>query len=215
MEKENKLHVKWYSYVALILLICYLSGVFANVEGPLRALDYSNSLGQFGKLGNVMADETVKLAPNFKGIGGYGVRDGFMLILTIIPGIMLSFGVIELFMAYEGDKAASKLFSPILRPLFGLPGSAITAIVANFSSTDAGASVARTLVENGEITEKENVILNQFMFSAPGVLVNLFGVATPLVPFIPKPLSYALMVILLVKILEVIICRMYVNIISK
>ncbi|MDO5715524.1 MAG: hypothetical protein Q4P25_02995, partial [Tissierellia bacterium] len=76
--KENK--VSWKGWIALILLIIMFSGIFQHAEGPLKALDLSNLIGQFG---------TIYEGEIFKGSGGNGARDGFLFTLTLIPTICL------------------------------------------------------------------------------------------------------------------------------
>ena len=51
------------------------SGVFENAEGPLKALDLSNLIGEFGTIGE---------GGNFREQEGLG-RDGFLFTLTLIP----------------------------------------------------------------------------------------------------------------------------------
>lgn len=79
-DNASKKRVPWYAYLTLFLTTLFLSGLLTKVEGPLSALDFTNVLGSFGKLGTVGKDSGVILASNFKGIGGIGVQDGFLLI---------------------------------------------------------------------------------------------------------------------------------------
>lgn len=209
MEKRN---IPWYGFVALILTILFLSGIFTNSEGPLSALDYSNVLGTFGTMGSGGQGTDIAFAKDFQGIGGVGVKSAFLLVLSISPGIILAYAVIELFKNYKGDVAAEFVFNPILKPLFGVPGRSIVAITASLTTTDGGAAITKELYDNNYINYKENMILSQFQYSSPAPLINVFSIAAPLAPYIPTQLSVCLIVILAMKVLGAILCRIYVNI---
>lgn len=205
MERGQK--VPWYGYLAFVLTVIFLSGIFTNSQGPLAALDFSNVLGEFGALGVVHEEGTVTLANDFLGMGGTGLREGFLLVLSITPAICLAFGVIELFNHYKGLDAAQVLLSPIMKPIFGLPGASAVAFVANLISADAGAAITRSLYESKAITTKQNVVMTSFQVSSPQTLINFFVVATPLLPFLPVSMSVLLLIVIVMKFVGAIIAR--------
>ena len=49
--KQEEVKVKWYGYLVLFLGILFFSGLMKDAPGPLKALDFNNVLGSFGKLG--------------------------------------------------------------------------------------------------------------------------------------------------------------------
>lgn len=217
--KENKEFVDtlgnkktpWYAYLTLLLTVLFLSGIFTKTQGPLSALDYSNILGSFGKLGVVKEGVGVKLANSFRGIGGVGVRDGFIISLTFAPAIMLAFGVIEIYNDFKGIDAAQKLFSPLLRPIFGLPGTSALAMISSITSSDAGAGITKSLYDNKHLSYSHLVILTTFMFSAPSIFVNLYALGAPLNAYLKIPIYVPLVVMLVMKVFGTILCRLYVK----
>lgn len=131
----EKVEVKWYGYVALILGALFFSGIFKDAPGPLKVLDFNNVLGSFGTLGTIN-DGVGTLASNFRGDGGTGPRDGWLYALTLIPSVMFALGVVRVIDHLDGMKAAQKLLSPLLKPLLGLPGFAGLTLIASLQSTD-------------------------------------------------------------------------------
>lgn len=202
-------HVKvpFIGYVALTLFVLFVSGIFTHSESFLKAIDFVNILGKWGALGEVKDTAAVTLAPNFTGIGATGIRAGFMIAFTVTPGVILSFGVTELFVQYQGDKAAGKLFGPIFRLLFGLPGETLAAIIASLTSTDAGAGLAKNFHDRNIVNDYQVAVLSTFMYMSPAVLVNLYSLSTPLLPYIPVSLSIPLVIILVFKILGTLVAR--------
>lgn len=73
--KENKVGIK--GWLALIVLCIMFSGILKNVDGPLKALDFSNLVGSWGVIG--------ESGQNFIGKGGTGAREGMMQALSLIP----------------------------------------------------------------------------------------------------------------------------------
>ena len=73
-QKTNKVGIK--GWLALLVLCIMFSGVLKDVEGPLKALDFSNLVGAWGKIG--------ESGQNFIGKGGTGAREGMMQALSLI-----------------------------------------------------------------------------------------------------------------------------------
>ena len=172
-EQENKVTLKgWLSLFALIVLF---SGLFTNAEGPLSAFDFSNLTGKFGGIYEGI---------NFAGKGGTGAREGFLFALTLIPTVCLAVGFIEVVEHLGGMTAATKLFTPILRPLLGLGGSAGLAFVSSFTSSDVAAALTKELTENGELTDDERTIFVSYQYAGSAVILNTFGTQAPLLPIV-------------------------------
>ena len=142
----NDVKVKWYGYIVLIIAILFFSGVFTSFEGPLKALDFTNLAGNFGKLGT-LEEGAGSLAANFRGTGGAGAKDAWMFAMTLFPTVMFALGVVKVVEYLDGLKAAQKLLTPLLRPLMGLPGISGLTLIASLQSADAGASMLNTLAE--------------------------------------------------------------------
>ena len=89
----NKVRIS--GYIALVLAIIFFSGLLKDAESFLKFFDFTNVLGSFGKLGTI-SDDAGKLASNFRGTGGTGVRDGWLFALTLTPAVMLALGVVKI-----------------------------------------------------------------------------------------------------------------------
>lgn len=172
-QQENKVTLK--GWISLILLIVLFSGVFTNVEGPLSAFDFSNLTGKFGGIYEGI---------NFQGKGGTGAREGFLFALTLIPTVSLAVGLIEVVEHLGGMQAATKLFTPILKPLLGISGSAGLAFVSSFTSSDVAAALTKELTESGELTDDERTIFTAYQYAGSAVILNTFGTQAPLLPII-------------------------------
>ena len=185
MDKQD-FKVKWYGYVALVVGILFFSGVFADAEGALGALDFGNILGRFGRLGTVTeyGTEYVSLAGDFRGTGGAGARDGFLFALTLLPAVLLALGCVGVIEHLDGLNAAAKLLNPILRPIMGIPGVSGLALIGSLQSADAGASMTAGLHERGLLNDKERLIFTQFQFTAGGTLTNFLGSGAAMFPYL-------------------------------
>ena len=127
-------------FVALILFIMVFSGALKDVP-VLKALDFNNMMGAFG---------VVKGAEgNFQGVGGVGAKDGFMVAFAQLPLLMLAMGIVELATKYRALLAAKVLFTPILKPLLGIPGAAGLTLVSSLNSSDGGAVMTADLYDRG------------------------------------------------------------------
>lgn len=149
-------------FVALVLFIMVFSGALKDVP-VLKALDFNNMMGAFG---------VVKGAEgNFQGVGGVGAKDGFMVAFAQLPLLMLAMGIVELATQYRALLAAKVLFTPILRPLLGIPGAAGLTLVSSLNSSDGGAVMTADLYNRGYLTEDERTIFVGFQFAASGMIV--------------------------------------------
>lgn len=196
-------------YISLILAIIFFSGILQGAEGYIRFFDFTNVLGSFGKLGTI-SSEAGKLAGNFRGTGGVGVRDGWLFALTLAPAVMLALGVVKIVEDLDGLLAAKKLMTPLLRPLLGIPGICGLALVASLQSTDTGASMTKELFERGDINEKDRLIFGAFQFTAGAVLTNYLSSGAALFEFLDgTPIYVPLGVVLIFKMVSTNLVRLY------
>ena len=124
------------AWIALVVLIVILSGVFRTSDTPLKVLDFTNLSGSFGTIGDTGA--------NFIGSGGSGAKDGFMAGLNLIPAVMLFCGLLGVFEQLGAFKASDILFRPLLRPILGIPGSTGVAFISSFTGSDVAAVIPGT-----------------------------------------------------------------------
>lgn len=221
MEKTTKVGIeptktkaKLSGYLSLLLAIIFFSGVLKDVEGPLRALDFTNVLGSFGKLGT-LSEGTGTLASSFRGSGGVGVRDGWLFSLTLAPAVMFALGVVKIVEDFDGLKAAQNLLSPILKPILGIPGYCGLSLIASLQSTDAGAAMTGGLYNDGLITEKENLIFTAFQYSAGALITNYLSSGAGLFMFLEVPIFVPLGIAFVFKFLAGNIIRVYATYVLK
>ena len=150
-------------YIALLLFLVIFSGAVQNIP-VLKALDFTNMLGAFGIIGEG--------GTNFVGTGGKGVRDGYLVVLSLVPTLMLSSGIVELVSHFGGFDAAGKLFTPLMRLLFGVPGSMAIPLVASLTSSDVGATTTRSMYDEKRITENERSKMIAFQAPGCGLIAN-------------------------------------------
>ena len=198
--------VTWKGWVALFILIIMFSGVFENAEGPLKALDLSNLIGEFGTIGE---------GGNFRGTGGSGARDGFLFTLTLIPTTCLAVGLIDLVEHLGGLKAAAILFNPILRPLLGIPGIAGLAFVSSFTSSDIAAFMTKQLVEDGHMTDDERTVFVAYQYAGSAVVLNTNGTQAALLPIVLLPVGPLIVILWICKILGANLVRLIIKSINK
>ena len=117
---------------------------------------------------------------NFRGKGGSGAIDGFLFAISIVPAIMFSVAMIEVFDHYGATRAAGRLLNPILKPLMGIPGTTALALIASLQSTDAGAALTRSLADHKIINEKETKIFAAFQMAADAAIVNFLALGIAL-----------------------------------
>lgn len=199
IEEFGKQEVGIVGYIALLFAIVFFSGIFQHSQGALRALDFTNLLGTFGKIQGV----------EFRGSGGTSARDGFLFAFTLFPAVMLALGTINVVDHLGGLRAAQKLLSPILRPVMGIPGIAGLGLVSSLQSTDAGAAMTKALSDAGHITEKEKVVFAAFQFSFGAPITNYYSSGVALFPMLVLPIGVPLLVGLIFKVIGANIIRFY------
>ena len=133
------------------------------------------------------------------------------LALSLVPGVMLALGLMEIVEYYGGLKAAQKLLTPILRPLMGIPGICCVALVSSLQSTDAGAGMTKQLRAAGDITNKELLIFSAFQFTAGGVIGNYLASGSALFSVMTVPIVTPLVVMLVMKLFGANMMRLYVH----
>ena len=171
----------WYGYAVLLLGILSFSGVFQTLwGGTLRMLDFQTLLGTFGVVGGTGS------SVDFRGVGGTGVKDGFLLALSLCPTEMFALAVIAVIEQCGGLNAAQKILTPLLRPILGVNGRAGLAVVSSLQSTDAGAGMTADLWEKGFVSGRERNILAAFQFTAGALLANYFVIGAALFPVLEE-----------------------------
>ncbi len=186
-------------YLALIIALIFFSGVFSNNDNWLDAFNVSELIGNYGQISG----------GNFIGKGGYGAKQGFLFSLSLIPGIMLALGIVEVATHFGALQAAQKMLTPILRPVMGLPGIVGLTLISSMQSSDAGAAMTRQLFENGHITEQERLLCASFQFSAGAAIVNYLTTGMAVFSFLTVSIMMPLSVILFYKVVGVNIMRLY------
>lgn len=195
---DEKAEIKWYSWVALAVLVLMVSGLFKNAEGPLKAFDFTNLTGAFGKIAD---------GKNFLGSGGTGARDGFLQALNIAPVVILFCGIMDVCQEFGVMAASSKLFRFVLKPLMGIPGSAGLALVASFTSVDVGAVMTRELLDHGAINEDEAAIFAAYQNAGSALVANLMTTGAALMAVIPYSFGFMFMICMICKIIGANITR--------
>ena len=190
---NNEPKVTWASYVALFIVVIMFSGIFANSGGILKAFDFSQLNGQFGNI-------PFEKGFNFKGVGGSGARDGFMMAITLTPAVILALGIVSVCEGFGGLLAANRLMSPFFKPLLGIPGICGLAFIASVQSTDTGAGMTKELFDNNFITDEERSIFCQLQLSAGATITNYFGSGAAFFPFLAVPLGIPLLMVFIMKI---------------
>ena len=198
-------HVSWAGYAALIIVTLFFSGAFAGCPGWLSWLDFSTLSGSFGKIAE---------GGDFLGREGTGARHGFLFALSLIPGIMLALGVVEVADKLGALRAAQKLLTPLMRPLMGLPGAAGLALISSLQSTDAGAAMTRELSDRGLITDAEKIVFCACQFSSGASITVYLSMGVALFPFLTVSHLAPLGVILVYKIVGMNLMRLYLRMIT-
>lgn len=198
--------VRWTGYVALIVVVLFFSGAFSECTGLLSCLDFTVLNGSFGKIAENFT---------FMGKGGSGARHGFLFALSLVPGIMLALGVVEVAERLDALRAAQRLLTPLMRPLMGLPGIAGLALISSMQSSDAGAAMTRELSEKKLITEAEKTIFAAFQFSSGSSITVYLSMGIALFPYLSVSHLVPLGVILFYKVVGMNIMRLYLHMVTK
>ncbi|SFS83568.1 Spore maturation protein SpmB [Succinivibrio dextrinosolvens] len=188
-------------YISLVMVIAFFSGVCAKGPEWLSAFDYSTILGKFGTIAGT--------SDNFTGKGDISVRSAFLFALSIIPGIILSLGVLSVAGYLGALNAAGRIFSFILKPLLGLPGSSAFAIISSLQSSDSGAVMTKDLYDQRIISKKQRCIFSAFEFSSGGS-IGVYLTAMPIISaHLNLPILLPLGIILIMKIVGANLIRAY------
>ena len=198
--------LSWSAYTALLLTILFFSGVFSDAQGILGCFDFTVLSGSFGKI----AEEFT-----FLGNVGSGARYGFLYALSLVPGIMLALGIVEVAEHLQALRAAQRLLTPLIKPLLGLPGVAGLALISSLQSSDAGAAMTRSLYEKGFISEKEKTVFAAFQFSSASSVTVYLSMGVVLFPFLSVSYLVPLGVILFYKIVGTNLMRIYLRVQEK
>lgn len=172
METKKKVGVS--AWISLILMLSCVSGIFTNMDNPLRILDFGNLTGTFGIISGAEG--------NFIGTGGTASREGFMQALNLIPGIMMVNGLMGVLTKYGVFDAATILFKPLLGPLLGLPGCAGIAFSSSFNNTDIGAYMTNDLYNNGDITDDQRTVFVAYQYAGSAVIGNTVNTGAAMLP---------------------------------
>lgn len=211
-ETDEQLHPKvgLGGYIALALAILFFSGLLAKVAGAqwLSALDFSTLMGKFGTMAHPEKN-------NFMGEGGASAKAGFLFALSLIPAVMLSLGVLEIFTHYGAIRAAQRLLTPLLRPILGIPGRTALAMITDLQSTDAGAALTKSLADEGKITQKELIIMTGWQYSGAGLISNYLASAAALFSVMTVPIVLPLALCIVMKFVGGIFIRFVLNTVYK
>ena len=204
-QKTNKVGIK--GWLALLVLCIMFSGVLKDVEGPLKALDFSNLVGAWGKIG--------ESGQNFIGKGGTGAREGMMQALSLIPAISFAVAIIEVVTQLGAIDAGVKVFTPLLRPLLGIPGECGIAFVSSFTSSDVGSVMTRDLYNEGKISEKERAIFTAYQYAGSAVVLNTINTQAALLPIILFATGPVIVVLFVCKLLGANLVRLILTLQEK
>lgn len=191
----EKIHVTPQGCIALIIMLCMFSGMFKSIEGPLsflRVLDINNLIGSFGSIAE---------GATFIGKGGTGARDGFLFALTLIPGMVFSMGLIEVFTKMGVMQAFQKTFTPILRPLLGIPGACGLAFVNAMNSSDVASNLTRDLYNDGYITDDERTVFIAYQYAGSAPIGNMIATQSALLPIALWAMGPMILLIIFCKLL--------------
>jgi nucleoside recognition membrane protein YjiH len=197
-------------YLFLLIGIVMFSGIFARATGPIRVLDYTTILGEFGTIAK-------DAGAGFRGKGGVGVREGFVFAFTALPAVALAIGLINIIEGQGGLKAAQRLLNPILKPLLGIPGWTGLALMGNLQNTDTGAVLTRSLLDRNLITDNELSIFSAFQLPASAIIGMYFSTGVLLFPYFPaeKALILPFSVGLVMKFVGANLMRLYLSMATK
>ena len=162
------------AYISLFFAVCFFSGIFYKMPEAYRwlgAFDFTTLIGKFGSISGTAS---------FVGSGGTSARAGFLFALSLVPGVMLALGLLEVLSYYGALKAAQKLMTPLLKPILGVPGVTGLALITDLQSTDAGAALTKGLLDTGKIDKKNLVVMSAWQYAGAGLINNYFSIASAL-----------------------------------
>ncbi len=165
------------AYISLICACIFFSGALTSPEW-WGVFDFSTLKGAFGKLvlGVQYQNEHLTTAMGiFRGKGGSGAFDGFLFALTLFPAVMFAISMVTVFEYYGALKAAGRLLTPIMRPILGIPGVAVLAMITSMQAMDAAAAMTKQLEDGGDMTHKEVLRLCSYHMVSPGCITNFFS----------------------------------------
>lgn len=191
-DKKKPSNVPMSGYISLIVAIIIFSGIFAKFKGPLKVLDFTTLTGEFGKIAG---------KNTFRGTGGVGARDGFLFAFTLAPMIMTALGIIRVVEGFGGLEAGAKSLNRVLKAIIGVPGIASLALVASFTSSDAGAALTKQLVDEKSITPEERDIFASFQLPGSATINNYFSSGSALFGTLTVAVGVPLLVVLIIKVI--------------
>ncbi len=199
--------VSWQGYVAFIFAVIFFSGIlvtlFPKIKG-ITAFDFSTLIGS----------SDVNIVGKAK-----GAIYGFRYALNVWPTIFLAVACMNVVEGKGGLKAAQRMLNVILKPICGIPGyCGLSIITTLFSSTDAGAVMARELLENNLVDEKELSLLSCFNFVGGAVVASIIANAGPILLILAVmniPLGYCFGFALIGKFIAVNLFRIYLKFFDK
>jgi len=224
--KDKKAEIQ--GWIALVVLIVLLSGIFQNNKTFLKAFDYTNLSGAFGTISvpniQINEDGKIKLKDDgtiattnytFQGKGGTGAREGILVALSLMPLVSFAFGLIQLAQNMGAMKVAERAFRYILKPLYGIPGICGIAYVASFTSSDVGALMTRKMFEDGSITNDERTIFIAYQYPGTAVIGNTISTQAALLPCIALSTGPVILVLWLCKTIGANLVRVIIHLDSK
>lgn len=209
--------ISFTAYFSLIFAIFFFSGIFGELskigDGQwlwLSAFDFTTLGGKFGRLGTLAAGSGT-LASSFRGLGGAGPRDAFLYAVTLAPQVIFALGAVKIIEDLGALKAAQKLITPLLRLIMGVPGNCAVALVTSLQSTDAGASMVKSLSDEEMINEREKLIMTAFQYTGAGTIVNYFSIGAAVMPLLEVPIFIPLGTIFICKFVSANLMRIIVK----
>ena len=130
-----------------------------------------------------------------------------MFALTLIPTTCVSVGFVHVC----EDMGARKFFTPLLRPLMGIPGTSGIAFVASFTSSDVASFMTKKAYQQGEITDRERTIFVAYQYAASAVIINTLSTQAPLLPIIKLAVGPVIVYLWIFKVLGANIMRLVVK----
>lgn len=206
-EEKVKIHVTPKAWIAFIVMLMMFSGLFRKIEGPfsfLKVFDLNSLIGSFGLIGDT--------GKNFMGSGGTGARDGFMFALSLAPGCVFAMGLIEVFTEMGVMDAFQKVFTPLLKPLLGLPGAAGLALVNSLNGSDIAAALTIQLYNDGLITDDERTVFVAFMYPASAPIGNMISTQAALHPIMLLAMGPIILMLIVIKIIGANVMRLIIKV---